>query len=269
MPPTAFPPGVAPDNPAEMPRPDDLTIAKTAVTETSLPHPVLTRDPIRPETQVLPISRLARAELLEVGPQKRVPRAGPSLPAKPLAADPGPNPPDPALAPRADPGPSPGALLLHPVALAPPHDPRPLVAPPPHVAPVLAQLAQAAAAVRPGMTELRLSPEELGAVRIDLRTEGDQAILTLSAERPDTLDLMRRHADRLVSDLRAAGFQQLDLSFGRWAGQGQPQGGQPGWQPGQAMAPPADAPPAPRAADPPLAPSRPPIGGANSLYLRI
>lgn len=265
MPPTAFPPGVAPDNPAEMPRPDDLTIAKTAVTETSLPHPVLTRDPIRPETQVLPISRLARAELLEVGPQKRVPRAGPSLPAKPLAADPGPNPPDPALAPRADPGPSPGALLLHPVALAPPHDPRPLVAPPPHVAPVLAQLAQAAAAVRPGMTELRLSPEELGAVRIDLRTEGDQAILTLSAERPDTLDLMRRHADRLVSDLRAAGFQQLDLSFGRWAGQGQPQGGQPG----QAMAPPADAPPAPRAADPPLAPSRPPIGGANSLYLRI
>lgn len=136
----------------------------------------------------------------------------------------------------------------------------------PDPAPVLAQVTQATAEAAPGVTDLRLSPEELGSVRIELRTEGDRVTVAISAERQDTLDLMRRHADRLAGDLRAAGFAQLDLSFGRWSGQGQnPDQGGP-----QAGARPADLPaPRPEAA-PPLSPlPRPTPTGAGGLYLRF
>lgn len=133
-------------------------------------------------------------------------------------------------------------------------------------APVLGQVTGAVQQARAGITELRLSPEELGAVRIDLATEGDRASLVISAERQDTLDLMRRNADRLAGDLRAAGFQQLDLSFGRWSGQGQ---GAP-----TPHLPEIDPPPA-REPAPTLAAERPvsPLGSApvpgRGLYLRI
>lgn len=261
----------APDRPAAKPGPDGLRPAISAVAETILPQPAPMQDRARPQGQGAEMPRVARPDPPRPDAQKSVPRAGAGLPAGPAAADPGPGPPTPAPAPVADPGPPSaplpsGALPLHPAVSSPPHDPR-AAPPPPQAAPVLAQLVQAAVTARQGLTELRLSPEELGPVRIDLRTEGDQAILTLSAERPDTLDLMRRHADRLASDLRAAGFQQLDLSFGRWAGQGQPQGGQPGWS--QTPTPPADPSPPPRAPDAVPAPPRPRSAGENSLYLRI
>jgi len=82
----------------------------------------------------------------------------------------------------------------------------------------LPQIAQATIDGAPGVTEIRLSPEELGSIRMDLRTDGDRATLVVSAERPETLDLLRRNADRLASEFRAAGFQDLDLGFGRWGG---------------------------------------------------
>ena len=37
----------------------------------------------------------------------------------------------------------------------------------------------------------------------------------MTVERPDTLDLLRRHADQLLSDLRQAGFGNATLSFGQ------------------------------------------------------
>ena len=80
------------------------------------------------------------------------------------------------------------------------------------------QIARATIDSGPGVTEIRLSPEELGSIRMDLRTDGDRATLVVSAERPETLDLLRRHSDRLASEFRAAGFQDLDLGFGRWGG---------------------------------------------------
>lgn len=81
------------------------------------------------------------------------------------------------------------------------------------------QIAQTIGSTVDGVTELRLSPDELGQVRIDLRTDGDRLVVSITAERPETLDLLRRHADQLAAELRTTGQNQLDLSFGQWAGQ--------------------------------------------------
>ncbi len=64
--------------------------------------------------------------------------------------------------------------------------------------------------------EVILSPEELGRVQIDFRSEGGSMRVVLTAERPDTLDLLRRHGDQLVAELRNAGFDGASLSFGQW-----------------------------------------------------
>ena len=69
--------------------------------------------------------------------------------------------------------------------------------------------------------EVILSPEELGRVQMEFRAEGNAMRVFLTAERPETLDLLRRHADQLASELRQAGYSGASLSFGQW---GQPQG---------------------------------------------
>jgi hypothetical protein len=74
--------------------------------------------------------------------------------------------------------------------------------------------------------ELRLDPPELGSVRFQMDQRSADLVVTIIAERPDTLDLMRRHGDQLLADLRQAGFQGASLSFGTshgQAGQGMPQ----------------------------------------------
>ncbi len=64
--------------------------------------------------------------------------------------------------------------------------------------------------------ELILEPAELGRLRFDLVTTGDQVQVNLSAERPETLDLLRRHADELRQEFRASGLDTGTLSFGQW-----------------------------------------------------
>lgn len=70
--------------------------------------------------------------------------------------------------------------------------------------------------------EVLLSPEELGRVQLDFRSESGGMRVILTAERPDTLDLLRRHADQLLAELRDAGYSGASLSFGQW---GQSQAG--------------------------------------------
>ena len=68
--------------------------------------------------------------------------------------------------------------------------------------------------------ELRLWPEELGHVRMSL--SGAEGVLSvqITVERQETLDLIRRHIDSLVRDLRQEGFGDLDLSLGRQGSDG-------------------------------------------------
>ncbi|MFZ1470038.1 MAG: flagellar hook-length control protein FliK [Paracoccaceae bacterium] len=133
--------------------------------------------------------------------------------------------------------------------------------PPP---PAATQIVQAVGQSDSEVTQLRLAPEELGEVRIDLRSDGDRLIMTVSAERRDTLDLLRRNADELAAEMRTAGHQRLDLSFGRWAGSDGGSGGR------AAPPPPVPAPsqslPTPILTD--LSPNRT-SGSATGLYLRI
>lgn len=71
-----------------------------------------------------------------------------------------------------------------------------------------------------GPLEMALSPEELGRLTISIKQDGSTVHVTLTADRPETLDLLRRHGNDLVADLRQAGFSGASLSFGQ-GGQGQ------------------------------------------------
>lgn len=79
--------------------------------------------------------------------------------------------------------------------------------------------AQVAAALTRGVdgeTELALSPEELGHVRVKLKPDSanpDRLVVMITFERPETLDLFRRHAGDLADALRAAGYSGADLGF--------------------------------------------------------
>lgn len=71
-----------------------------------------------------------------------------------------------------------------------------------------------------GPLELALAPEELGRLTISLRQEGDFLRVSMIAERPETLDLLRRHAGDFLADLRQSGFSGASFSFGQ-SGQNQ------------------------------------------------
>lgn len=67
---------------------------------------------------------------------------------------------------------------------------------------------------QPGQpVELTLSPEELGKVRLTFSTDNDSMRLIVHAERPETLDLMRRHIDQLGKDFREMGYASVSFSF--------------------------------------------------------
>ena len=65
--------------------------------------------------------------------------------------------------------------------------------------------------------ELRLDPVELGRVVFEMTTERGQLHLIVTCERAETLDLMRRHAEQLLQDLRASGFSGSTLDFAQWS----------------------------------------------------
>ncbi len=83
------------------------------------------------------------------------------------------------------------------------------------------QLAAAISRRDDGDIELRLDPPELGRVRVVLGAGEHGLTATITTERPDVADLMRRHADVLERALADAGHKGAALSFGSEAGGGQ------------------------------------------------
>ncbi len=68
--------------------------------------------------------------------------------------------------------------------------------------------------------DITLNPAELGHVRISLSSVETGLIVSIQANRPETLDLMRRHADLLASDFRDIGYDGTSFSFEQSGGQG-------------------------------------------------
>ena len=60
-----------------------------------------------------------------------------------------------------------------------------------------------------------MSPEELGRVRLTLSTTEAGLTLSVLAERPETLDMMRRHIEQLAQEFRDLGFGDVSFSFGQ------------------------------------------------------
>jgi hypothetical protein len=85
------------------------------------------------------------------------------------------------------------------------------------------QFLQHAPAAIDRQVELSLAPEELGRVTFQIRHHGDSVAILLSAERGETMDMLRRHGDELMREFRQAGFTGATLDFGRWGQQQQQQ----------------------------------------------
>ena len=79
-----------------------------------------------------------------------------------------------------------------------------------HVAQQLA-LALHRAPDRP--VEVALNPEELGRVSMMLSQQDGALTLAVQAERPETLELLRRNIDQLAYELNDLGYQNLSFSF--------------------------------------------------------
>lgn len=86
-------------------------------------------------------------------------------------------------------------------------------APTPAAAPVLRQITDAVVTMRDEMIEIRLSPEELGRVRMVLTGHDRVPHLTIWAERPEILEQMRRNADMLLQQLSEEGLSDAVLNF--------------------------------------------------------
>lgn len=77
------------------------------------------------------------------------------------------------------------------------------------------QVADAIVRTRDGMIEVLLDPVELGRVTVLLGSENHAGRLGLIVERPETLDLLRRHTDDLIRDLRDNGMPDARMDFMR------------------------------------------------------
>lgn len=88
---------------------------------------------------------------------------------------------------------------------------------------VASQLAGVLIRSKDDTTELALSPEELGRIKVRMQPDSanpDRMLVLISAERPETLDLFRRHAAELADALRSAGYSGADIGFGQGGEQG-------------------------------------------------
>ena len=80
--------------------------------------------------------------------------------------------------------------------------------------PVIQQLTQATRSAGNGSIEVRLSPDELGRVRLSLSPGETNVTVQIFAERPETLELIRRNIEMFAATLREEGFTDLAFSFG-------------------------------------------------------
>ncbi|WP_306154736.1 flagellar hook-length control protein FliK, partial [Roseovarius sp. MMSF_3281] len=119
-------------------------------------------------------------------------------------------------------GAAPLETALAEMRLAPDTAPRPGISPshhmpqtaelPRHIAQQMAEALQRAGGTERGV-DLLLNPAELGRVRINLSPGEAGLTVQIMADRPETLDLMRRHIDLLAQDFQSIGFEASSFAF--------------------------------------------------------
>ncbi len=97
---------------------------------------------------------------------------------------------------------------------APPGAPASATPGAPYAATAARAVAQAIASAQDAnRVELRLDPPELGRVLIDMRFDDGAVTASISAERAETLDMLRRNVEALQRELAQAGFEGADIGF--------------------------------------------------------
>ncbi|WP_165354664.1 flagellar hook-length control protein FliK [Tropicimonas sp. IMCC6043] len=79
--------------------------------------------------------------------------------------------------------------------------------------PVAAAIAERVTRGGDGSIDLRLSPRELGTLRISFVGSDTGLNVVIQADRPETLELFRRNIDLLSQDLHALGYDDVTMSF--------------------------------------------------------
>ncbi|MFN3525526.1 MAG: flagellar hook-length control protein FliK [Paracoccus sp. (in: a-proteobacteria)] len=79
-------------------------------------------------------------------------------------------------------------------------------------APVLRQIGEALVTTRSGVTELVLAPDELGRLHMTIIGH-ERPQLVVWAERPETMELLRRNIEQLSAELQEAGVDAGMLDF--------------------------------------------------------
>lgn len=74
-----------------------------------------------------------------------------------------------------------------------------------------------------GVVELELEPADLGRLKMTFQKEDGMTTVVVEVDKRETLDLMRRHAEQFVADLKSDTQGDVRLKF-EMAGQGQNQG---------------------------------------------
>jgi|GEM_PF-1364763 len=184
--------------------------AQVAAPDSGLPPATVTA--IRPNAPDLTVPIAAPAPIgakPEFSGQPRLDEAA----ATAQADGPTPSPAADRPAPTGEPGPTLAQILATPVTTVAPASASAFT---PHSRPLAATLIEHVRNGRAESVELSLAPEGLGHLRLSLQPEGDVMRVLISAERPETVDLMRRHADQLAQEFRQAGYAGATLSFGQW-----------------------------------------------------
>ncbi len=75
------------------------------------------------------------------------------------------------------------------------------------------QVAEAIKIVGDKVIDVQLSPKELGHIRLLMSHAEAGLMIAIHAERPETMELIRRHIDLLTQDLRIQGHQNINYSF--------------------------------------------------------
>lgn len=78
---------------------------------------------------------------------------------------------------------------------------------------IIAQISTVARGLTDGPVEIRLSPEDLGRVQLSLQRGETMTTVMVLAERPETLELMRRNIAELARELEDLGHSGLSFSF--------------------------------------------------------